>query len=119
MVTQRSMLLVESDPLAVPAVRQQLRRRMRVSVVGSAQAAFEAVRSQDFTAVLIGSGLDEHDGLELAARLKMEHPALLVALLAGELDTESLLTASALGIQIADRADLPVVAELLASLAAV
>jgi len=82
---------------------------------GSLLVSFASVA----VAVLIGSGLDNHDGLELAARLKMERPSLLVALLAGELDTESLLTASALGIQIADRADMPVVAELLASLAAV
>lgn len=117
--TQRTMLLVESDPLVAPSVRQQLRRRLRVSVVGSAQAAFAAVRAQEFAAVVIGGGIGDHEGLELAARLKVERPGLLVALLAGELDTESLLTASALGIQVADRGDLPVLTELLASLAAV
>lgn len=112
------MLLVESDPLAAPSVRQQLRQRLKVSVVGTAQAAFEALRDQPFAAVLVGTGMGDRPGLELAARLKLEHPGLLVALLAGELDTESLLTASALGIQVADRTDLPVLADLLASFAA-
>jgi DNA-binding NtrC family response regulator len=117
--TERTMLLVESDPLAGPAVRRQLGQRLRVAVVGSAQAAFEAVRTHEFTAVLIAGAMDERDGLELAARLKMERPRLLVALIAGELDAESMVTASALGIQIADRGDLPVLADLFASLAAV
>ena len=117
--TDRTMLLVESDPLAAPSVRQQLRRRLRVAVVASAQAAFEAVRARDFAAVVIGAGIGDRDGLQLAARLKLERPALLVALLAGELDAESMVTASALGIQIADRGDLPEIADLLASLAAV
>jgi DNA-binding response OmpR family regulator len=112
------MLLVESDPQAGPSVRQQLKHRLKVAVVATAQAAFDALRDHEFAAVLVGTGLGDRDGLALAARLKMEHPSTLVALLAGELDGESLLTASALGIQVADRADLPVLADLLVSLAA-
>jgi DNA-binding response OmpR family regulator len=112
------MLLVESDPQAGPSVRQQLRHRLKVAVVVNAQAAFEAMRDHEYAAVLVGTGMGDRDGLALAARLKLEHPAMLIALLAGELDGESLLTASALGIQVADRADLPVLADLLASIAA-
>jgi len=110
-------LLVEHDRALAQSIRRALRSRFEVIVVDSAHAAMAAVSTQSFVCALVEESLPGGSGLELAARIKLERPGMLVTLLAAEFDNETMVTASALGIQVADKHDLPEIDHVLLAMA--
>ncbi|WP_416444478.1 response regulator transcription factor [Leucobacter sp. HNU] len=75
------LLLVEDDPRLGPIMRDVLGADWRVELVDSAEAAFEAVRTTDFDAMVVDRGLPGISGEDFVRELRRQRIATPILLL--------------------------------------
>jgi two-component system response regulator QseB len=92
-----SFLIAEDDALVGRTLRRELGEHGRAVVVGSLEAARDAMASQSFSAVVVDVGLPDGCGLDIIVEARERDPDVAALVVSGGVDERRLATAHRLG----------------------
>ncbi len=93
-------LVIDDEPNILSSVRRALElEEFRVEVAGSGPIGLEKLNDKEFDLVLLDVMMPEMDGLQVLAKIREEHPGVVVVMMSGNASIETAVSATKLGAQ--------------------